>query len=159
MRRSPVLAIITSGFRAVRRRFCIRRRDVRELVEAIARKRNAPIMANRTLGVCCREHFGNMVTRHAGFGHSSGRGPAEIVRAEIEGEALDTESTRPSCHGAQSSRPRARMVQARRVGWTRITVAAATLVVAIPSRLSYDSATSPGCLWVASRQASISARI
>ncbi|HEY0874460.1 MAG TPA: tyrosine-type recombinase/integrase [Vicinamibacterales bacterium] len=32
----------------------IRRRDVRELVEAIARKRDAPIMANRTLGVLCR---------------------------------------------------------------------------------------------------------
>jgi len=32
----------------------IRRRDVRELVEAIARKRNAPIMANRTLGVLSR---------------------------------------------------------------------------------------------------------
>jgi integrase len=32
----------------------IRRRDVRELVENIARKRDAPIMANRTLGVLCR---------------------------------------------------------------------------------------------------------
>jgi integrase len=32
----------------------IRRRDVRELVESIARKRNAPIMANRTLGVLSR---------------------------------------------------------------------------------------------------------
>ena len=32
----------------------IRRRDVRELVEAIARKRSAPIMANRTLGVLSR---------------------------------------------------------------------------------------------------------
>lgn len=32
----------------------IRRRDVRELVERIARKRDAPIMANRTLGVLCR---------------------------------------------------------------------------------------------------------
>ena len=32
----------------------IRRRDVRELVEAIARKRNAPTMANRTLGVLSR---------------------------------------------------------------------------------------------------------
>jgi integrase len=32
----------------------IRRRDVRELVEAIARKRNAPVMANRTLGVLSR---------------------------------------------------------------------------------------------------------
>jgi integrase len=32
----------------------IRRRDVRELVEDIARKRNAPIMANRTLGVLSR---------------------------------------------------------------------------------------------------------
>ena len=32
----------------------IRRRDVRELVEAIARKRDAPIMANRTLGVLSR---------------------------------------------------------------------------------------------------------
>ncbi|MEO5742777.1 MAG: site-specific integrase [Vicinamibacterales bacterium] len=32
----------------------VRRRDVRELVEAIARKRNAPVMANRTLGVLSR---------------------------------------------------------------------------------------------------------
>jgi site-specific recombinase XerD len=32
----------------------IRRRDVRELVENIARTRNAPIMANRTLGVLSR---------------------------------------------------------------------------------------------------------
>jgi hypothetical protein len=32
----------------------IRRRDVRELVEGIARKRNAPIMANRTLGLLSR---------------------------------------------------------------------------------------------------------
>jgi len=32
----------------------IRRRDVRELVESIARKRDAPIMANRTLGVLSR---------------------------------------------------------------------------------------------------------
>ena len=32
----------------------IRRRDVRELVEAIARKRKAPVMANRTLGVLSR---------------------------------------------------------------------------------------------------------
>jgi site-specific recombinase XerD len=32
----------------------IRRRDVRELVEAIARTRNAPVMANRTLGVLSR---------------------------------------------------------------------------------------------------------
>jgi integrase len=32
----------------------IRRRDVRELVEDIARKRDAPIMANRTLGVLSR---------------------------------------------------------------------------------------------------------
>ena len=32
----------------------IRRRDVRELVENIARKRDAPIMANRTLGVLSR---------------------------------------------------------------------------------------------------------
>ena len=32
----------------------IRRRDVRDLVEGIARKRNAPIMANRTLGVLSR---------------------------------------------------------------------------------------------------------
>jgi integrase len=32
----------------------IRRRDVRELVEDIVRKRDAPIMANRTLGVLCR---------------------------------------------------------------------------------------------------------
>ncbi len=32
----------------------IRRRDIRELVEDIARKRDAPIMANRTLGVLCR---------------------------------------------------------------------------------------------------------
>jgi hypothetical protein len=32
----------------------IRRRDVRELVESIARKREAPIMANRTLGVLSR---------------------------------------------------------------------------------------------------------
>lgn len=32
----------------------IRRRDVRDHVEAIARKRNAPIMANRTLGVLSR---------------------------------------------------------------------------------------------------------
>jgi integrase len=32
----------------------IRRRDVRELVEAIARKRNAPVMANRTLGLLSR---------------------------------------------------------------------------------------------------------
>jgi hypothetical protein len=32
----------------------IRRRDVREHVEAIARKRNAPIMANRTLAVLSR---------------------------------------------------------------------------------------------------------
>ena len=32
----------------------IRRRDVRDFVEAIARKRNAPIMANRTLAVLSR---------------------------------------------------------------------------------------------------------
>jgi site-specific recombinase XerD len=32
----------------------IRRGDVRELVEGIARKRDAPIMANRTLGVLSR---------------------------------------------------------------------------------------------------------
>src|SRR5262245_47989274 len=32
----------------------IRRRDIRELVEAIARRRDAPIMANRTLGVLSR---------------------------------------------------------------------------------------------------------
>jgi integrase len=32
----------------------IRRRDVRELVEAIARRRKAPVMANRTLGVLSR---------------------------------------------------------------------------------------------------------
>ena len=32
----------------------IRRRDVRELIEAIARKRKAPVMANRTLGVLSR---------------------------------------------------------------------------------------------------------
>ena len=32
----------------------IRRRDVRELVESIARKREAPVMANRTLGVLSR---------------------------------------------------------------------------------------------------------
>jgi site-specific recombinase XerD len=37
-----------------RRLVDIRRRDVRELVEEIARKRDAPIMANRTLGVLCR---------------------------------------------------------------------------------------------------------
>src|SRR5262245_53353793 len=37
-----------------RRLVDIRRRDVRELVEDIARKRDAPIMANRTLGVLCR---------------------------------------------------------------------------------------------------------
>lgn len=32
----------------------IRRRDIRDLVEAIARKRKAPVMANRTLGVLSR---------------------------------------------------------------------------------------------------------
>ena len=37
-----------------RRLVDIRRRDIRELVEDIARKRDAPIMANRTLGVLCR---------------------------------------------------------------------------------------------------------
>jgi len=37
-----------------RRLVDIRRRDVRELVEDIARKRDAPVMANRTLGVLSR---------------------------------------------------------------------------------------------------------